>query len=420
VLTRREFSKSLLVGGTALLAPSNPSSASQASSAGRSPLSPAPSSDPDCDLLIQGGTVIDPAQHLHAELDVAVKEGKILEVSANFPEDRARKVISAKGRIVTPGLIDVHVHIYEGVGSLGVNPDHYCLARGVTTAVDSGSAGGFTIAGFRKYVVNGSATRVYSSLDSCAIGAIIVREDLEWMDPELATRAALENKPVVVGITARVPRKDAGENDLEILRRARQAAEAAGLPLTVHIGDSYSPLKDILGIMRRGDVVGHCYHYGAHGLLDSDGKVLPEVREARARGILFSVAHDARRFSFKVAQKCLEQDLPPDAISSCISAPGTNGPVFDLPTTLSKFLLLGMSLDKVIELATIKPARMFNFASEPGSLGPGHAADVAIFELRDGAFAFEGAPGEKRTGRQKLVSTATIRGGDVYVNESAA
>jgi dihydroorotase len=389
-------------------------------SASGAPLSPVPNPNPDCDLLIKGGTVIDPGEHLHAELDVAVKNGKIIEVSANFPESRARKVISAKDKMVTPGLVDVHVHIYEGVGPLGVNADHYCLARGVTTAVDSGSAGATTVAGFRKYVVNGSATRVYSSLDSSTIGAMIFTEDLAWMDPQLAARAAIDNKPVVVGITARLPRKDAGENDLEILKRARQAAEAVGLPLTVHIGDSYSPLKDILAIMRKGDVLAHCYHYQAHGLLDAAGKVLPEVREARERGILFSVAHDARRFSFKVAEKCLEQDLPPDAISSCISAACVDGPVYDLPTTLSKFLLLGLSVDKVIELATIKAAQIFSFASEPGTLQPGRAADIAIFELREGVFEFVDSPGEKRTGRQKLVSTATVRGGDLYVNGSEA
>ena len=426
MLTRRKFSEGLLTGGTSFLAPASLSSAGLASSAGSgsspngAPLSSAPSLNPDCDLLIKGGTVIDPAQHLHAELDVAVKDGKVLEVSSNFPENRARKVISAKGKIVTPGLVDVHVHIYEGVGALGVNADHYCLARGVTTAVDSGSAGAVTIAGFHKYVVNRSATRVYSSLDSSSLGAMIFTEDLEWMDPQLAARAALDHKPAVVGITARVPRKDAGENDLEILKRGRQAAEASGLPLTVHIGDSYSPLKDILSIMRKGDVLGHCYHYGAHGLLDGAGKVLPEVREARERGILFSVAHDARRFSFQVAEKCLEQDLPPDAISSCISAAGVDGPVYDLPTTLSKFLLLGLSLDKVAELATIRPARIFDFGFKPGSLQPGRAADIAIFELREGAFEFVDSTGEKRTGRQRLNSVATVRGGELYVNESEA
>ncbi|MGH9356691.1 MAG: amidohydrolase/deacetylase family metallohydrolase, partial [Terriglobia bacterium] len=197
-------------------------------------------------MLIRGGTVIDPAQHLHASLDVAVKNGKILQITRTFPESRARKVISARDKIVTPGLIDIHVHVYEGVGPLGVNADHYCLARGVTTAVDSGSAGASTILGFRKYVIGASATRVYASLDSGTIGAVTYVESLAWMNPRLATQAANDNKPAVVGITARVPRKDAGTNDLVILKRAREAAEASDLPMTVHIGGSYSPLRNIL------------------------------------------------------------------------------------------------------------------------------------------------------------------------------
>jgi dihydroorotase len=407
--TRREFTRSLLGGGTALLTSSNLWPADKPAVQG---------SSQSCDLLVKGGTVIDPGQHLHAELDVAVKDGKILEVSRDFPESRAREVVSAKDKIVTPGLIDIHVHIYEGVGERGVNADHYCLSRGVTTAVDSGSAGATTIAGLRKYIISTSATRLYSSLDSSAIGAVTVIENLEWMDPQLAARAAEDNKPVVVGVTARVPRKDAGVNDLEILKRAREAAEATHLPMTVHIGDSYSPLKDILGIMRKGDVLAHCHNNNRHGVLDENGKILAEVWEARDRGILFSVAHDTRRFSFDVADTCVQQNLLPDAISSCIQADCVKGPVFDLPTTLSKFLLLGLGIDKVIELATLKPARIFNYGLELGTLRPGSPADIAIFELREGTFLFMDSSGEKRTGRQKLTNTATVCNGQLYMNGS--
>src|SRR5579875_721292 len=349
MLTRRKFSKYVVGGATALVPVGNLLSANE-----QPPLSDQHSNQ-DCDLLIKGGTVIDPAQHLHGPLDVAVKDGKILEIAQLFPDSHARKVISAKGKIVTPGLIDIHVHVYEGVGPLGVNADHYCLARGVTTAVDSGSAGASTILGLRKYVINTSATRLYASLDSGNIGAVTFIESLAWMNPQLAAAAAKDNKPAVVGITARVPQKDAGTNDLIILERAREAAEASNLPMTVHIGGSYSPLSKILKMMRKGDVLAHCYNNQSHSLLDEQGKVRPEVWEARERGVLLSVAHDTHRFSFDVAEKCLSQKLAPDAISSCISANCVQGPVFDLATTLSKFLLLGLNIDKVIELATIKP-----------------------------------------------------------------
>ena len=165
-------------------------------------------------------------------------------------------------------------------------------------------------------------------------------------------------------------------------------------------------------------MLAHCHNNNRHGVLDENGKILAEVWEARDRGILFSVAHDTRRFSFDVADTCVQQNLLPDAISSCIQADGVKGPVFDLPTTLSKFLLLGLGIDKVIELATLKPARIFNYGLELGTLRPGSPADIAIFELREGTFLFIDSSGEKRTGRQKLTNTATVCNGQLYMNGS--
>jgi dihydroorotase len=186
----------------------------------------------------------------------------------------------------------------------------------------------------------------------------------------------------------------------------------------VHIGGSYSPLKDILAIMRKGDVLTHCYTGDPHGVLDEGGEILPEVWEARQRGILFAVGHATTRFSFKVAEKCLREKFLPDVISCGNSAPSVAGPTFDMPTTLSKFLLLGLSVDKVIELVTIRPAHVFNFGMELGTLRPGSAADIAISELREGTFAFADGRGETRLGRQKLVNLASIRDGKLFVNQN--
>jgi dihydroorotase len=408
--TRRQFSKCLVAASTTLLDPGNIWTATASSS----------QSDNEvvrtCDLLIKGGTVIDPSQNLHSPLDVAVKDGTILEIAADIPVSRARKAVSAKGKIVTPGLIDVHVHIYEGVGSLGVNADHFCLARGVTTAVDSASAGYATIAGLRKYVIGTSATRLYASMDSGALGLITFTENLEWMNPQLAAEAANHNKPAVVAITARLSRTDAGTNDLEILKRARTAAEASSLPIMVHAQGTYSPLSEILKIMRKGDVLTHCFHNRPYGLLDGNRRVLPEVREARERGIYFSVGHGSR-FSFDVAEACIQQDFMADAISSDIEANNVAGPVFDLPTTLSKFLLLGLDLDKVIEHATIKPAHIFSFGQQLGTLRPGSVADIAVLALHEGKFPLADSS-EQRMGRQMLMSVATVRDGTLYVNRS--
>jgi dihydroorotase len=216
MLTRRTFSQYLLAGGATLLCVNDAGPA-------------VPSQDAsirDCDLLIKGGTVVDPVQHLHAQMDVAIKSGKILEVSSNFSEGRARTVVSAKDKIVTPGLIDLHVHCFDGFG--GVSPDHYCLGRGATTVVDCGSAGYPMIGGFVKYIVNAASTRIFALVDVGAMGTVFGTKDsmknLDWVNPTLTASAADANKPVVVGIKVRLQKSIQGTNDLECLKRALAAA----------------------------------------------------------------------------------------------------------------------------------------------------------------------------------------------------
>jgi dihydroorotase len=415
MLTRRQFSHTLL--GLGLL--SRPSNFARA----QARIPSTPTDGDEYDLLIKGGTVIDPAQGLHSTLDVAIANGKVAKLSPDIPVAKARKVLSAKQRIVTPGLIDIHVHVFEGVGAPGVNADHYCLSRGVTTMVDAGSAGYPAIAGLRKYVIETSASRVYALIDVGALGLLLgakgAMDNLEYVNAKLTAQAAKDNRSTVLGVKVRLGKAIEGQNDLECLRRAREAADSCKLPLMVHVGDPYSSLKDILGLMRRGDILTHCYNGLPHGVLDANGKLLPEVREARQSGIFFDVGHGSNHLSFSVAEKCIAQDFLPDTISSDLSSRVVDGPVFDLATTISKFILLGLSVDKAIELTTINPARMLDFGIRIGTLQPGNEGDVSIFDLREGTFVFEDNMGEKRTGRQKLIATATVRGGEVWVNESA-
>ena len=374
------------------------------------------------DLLIKGGTVVDPSQNLHALLDLAVKDGKILQVAPDIPADGSRSVISAKGKIVAPGLIDVHVHIFEGVGPTGVNVDQYCLGRGVTTAVDAGSAGYFSIAGFRQYVIKPSATRVYAMIDIGARGTLMGLvgnySNLDWVNPQLTARAAEANKPDVVAIKARLSREITGANDMEVLKRALEAAKISNLPLMVHVGDSYSPLQDILRQLRKGDILTHCYTGRPHGPLDSNGKILPEMLECRERGVLFDVGDGGPHLSLDVAEKCLQQNFLPDTIGTDLGGLSYNGPVYDLVTELSKFLTIGMSVDQVIERVTLRPTRMFNFGVELGTLRPGSVADITVLDVREGAFTFTDSTGKKRTGKQKLQSVAAIRAGKTYINRS--
>jgi dihydroorotase len=391
VLTRREFSK--LAVGSSLLA------AGSLGAAGTPAVLPGQAAGhvhlPDCDLLVKGGTVVDPGQKLHTPLDVAVKDGKILEVSPDIPESRALKVFPAKNRLVTPGFIDLHVHCFDGFG--GMNADHSALGRGVTSVVDCGSTGYLGIGAFVKYVVKPSATRVRALVNIAALGLIAggsnaptadhdpskgflgVMNNPDWVYPEFTGRAAEENKPAVVGIKVRLEKSVQGSRDLECLKDGLEAAEAAGVPLMAHIDDPYSPLPDILKLLRKGDVFTHIYNSHEHGVLDASGKVLPEVLEARERGVFLDPAQGRSHFSFEVVDKCLQQNLLPDTISTDLTAVTATGVVYDLPTMVSKFMMLGLSLDQAIERVTAGPARIFDYGTELGTLRQGCEADIGIF-----------------------------------------
>jgi dihydroorotase len=370
------------------------------------------------DLLIKGGTVVDPGTNLRAALDVGIKDGKVVRLSPNIATGTARKVLSASGKLVTPGLIDLHVHIFDGVTEAGVNADRYCIAHGVTTAVDAGSAGFPSIAGLRKYVIDTSATRLYALLDIGALGTVVSVKDamknLEWVDPQMTAKAAIANKPAVIGIKVRLSKDIAGTEDMEGLKRAREAAEASQLPMMLHIGDTNSPLPAILRLVRPGDIITHCFTPRPNGIVDQNGKILSEVLEARQRGVLFDVAHGAFHFGFDLTEKCLQQGFLPDSISTDLAGRSVNGPTYDLTTTLSKFLLLGLTLEQVLERVTSKSAHALNFGMELGMLKVGGVADISILELREGSFEFVDSLGSKRTGRQQLFGTAAIRDGKLY------
>ena len=412
MLTRREFSHYLLAGGAALLASRGAAGAGFAQ-AGQNQAE-------KYDLLIKGGTVIDPSQGLHAALDVAIRNGKIDTLAPDIAAERARSVVPAKNRIVTPGLIDIHVHCFDGI-STGTNADHYCLGRGVTTVVDAGSVGYPMVAAFIQDVVRTSKTRIALLVDIGALGITAGIKDamknLDWVNPELTAAAANSNRPWVVGIKVRLQRSVEGENDVECLRRALEAAEAARLPVMAHIDDSYSPMPTLVKMLRKGDIVTHSLHGHPHGILDANGKLWPEILEARQRGVLFDPAQGTAHFSFDVAEKCLQQGFAPDTISTDQTIASPLGPIFDLPTQMSKFMALGLELEKVIAMTTVKPAGIFDYGEQLGTLKPGTEADVSLFELREGDFSFADSQGQTRKGRQMLVNHSVIRRGRLLVNE---
>lgn len=373
------------------------------------------------DLLIKQGRVIDPGQGLEAVRDVAIRQGKIAGVEPAIPAVQAQQVMDARGKIVTPGLIDLHTHVFPYVGPYGIEPDPYFVTRGVTTVVDAGTSGAFTFPAFRRFVIERAATRIRALLHVVSIGMVAGStpnmgelEDLRYCDPKLAARVAGQNRDMIVGFKIRFSQQYTGLNDLEGMKRARAAADEASLPVMMHIGGSYTPLKDLLAMMKKGDMVTHSFNSHPHGLLDSAGKITPEVVEARQRGVWFDVGHGAGSFSFEVMEKSLQQGFLPDTISSDLYSANIKGPVYDFTTILSKFLLLGLSLREVIERSTTNAARVFNFGAKIGTLSPGAEADLGIFELQEGEFAFTDSDGKTRTGSQKLVPGATARAGKLF------
>jgi dihydroorotase len=377
---------------------------------------------PPYDLLVRGGRAIDPSQGISDERDVAISGGKLARVAKNIPETDARQILDARGKIVTPGLIDLHVHVYDGVVPYGIPPDPNCIAKGVTTVVDAGSSGAHTFPGFRRSIINLASTRVFALLNIAVIGQACHSVTNQWgellelryANPKLAIRTIEKNRDVIMGIKVRLGRNLSGDNDIPALKLAREAADAVRLPIMVHIGGTTSPLPDILDMLKSGDIITHCYRAGDGGTLDDNGRVLPAVFKARERGVHFDVGHGVGSFSFDVAEKAMKQDLYPGTISSDLHQLNYAGPVFDLATTLSKFMILGMSLEQVIERASTNAARTLDFPQGFGTLREGAEADVAVFELREGKFDFVDSEQQTRTGRLKLCPVATLKSGQVY------
>ena len=379
------------------------------------------------DLIVKGGRVIDPSQSLSAPRDVGIAGNKIARLDANIPAAEGRLIIDARGKIVTPGLVDIHVHVYDGVAPLGIPADPNCIAKGATTVVDAGSAGAHTFPAFRRLVINTVETRVFALLNISVVGQSTLSEDNPWgelldlryANPKLAVKTIERNRDVIVGMKVRLSRNIAGDHDIAALRLAREAAEAAGLPLMAHIGGTASSLPDILKELKKGDVITHSFHGNSNGILDSGGRVLPEVRKVVASGVRLDVGHGRGSFSWRVMEAAMNQGVLPGTISSDVHQFNVAGPVFDLATTLSKFLHLGMPLEEVIKRATINPAQTFRFPHNPGTLRVGAEADVAVFEVREGDFELTESdtgkgPPEKRIGHRKLVPVATVKAGKLY------
>jgi dihydroorotase len=357
------------------------------------------------DLLIKGGRVLDPGQRVDRVADVAIRGGRIIAVQPNMAATEAAEVIDAAGRIVTPGLIDLHVHATEDIPA-------FALSTGVTTMLDAGTKGADGVAD-RVAMVKSAPNRVRVLLNLSRQGVTTPGELLNFdtADVDAAKRAIEPHRDVIVGVKARLSRSVAGDHDLDAVRRAKAVTAAFKLPLMVHIGDSASPLPKILELLDRGDIVTHVYA-PINGIFDGNGRVLPQVLEARRRGVLFDFGNGRlEHFTWESVERGIQQRFLPDTISSDLTVAGRADRVFDFPTVLSKFLLMGLTLDQVIARATVNAARVIPAFKNFGTLKPGAVADVAVFDLKEGTFEFLDNVSAKRSGQRKLVAQAVIANG---------
>jgi dihydroorotase len=360
------------------------------------------------DLIIKGGRVIDPSVSLDATRDVAISGGRIVAVAADIAGD-ATETIDARGKIVAPGLIDIHTH----AGRSKEGPP-MCLQDGVTAWVDAGTGGADNIDAVA--AIARGAPQMGRCLVNIARTGVVTPSgelhDLNAANVALARGAIERNRDVVVGVKARLSDSVAGANDLEALRRAQEVAATFNLPVMIHVGQNYSPIRAILALLKRGDIVTHVYAPGMNGILDDKGILFPDVMAAHRRGILFDFGNGVSdHFDWATVEKAIQQGLWPDTFSTDWSTASKTTGVVDLPNVMSKFLMFGMPLSQIIACATVNAARCFPSFDDRGTLNVGAPADVAIMELREGTFEFVDNYKGVRTGRQRLFPSETVLAG---------
>jgi len=367
------------------------------------------------DLALTGGRVLDPGRGTDGRLDVGITAGRFSAIGDSGP---AAETIDASGLVLVPGLVDLHTHLYSGVSHYGIDPDAHCLRRGVTTAVDAGSAGAQTFPGFRRYVIEPADTRVFAFLHVAVQGMITSLvgelEDLRWASPDQAVARAREHPDLIVGVKVRLGYQMVGNDPEPALRLARQAADRLGLPLMVHIIDMRRPITWLLRHLGEGDIVTHCFHANEGGILAPDGRLHEEVASARARGVVFDVGHGAGSFAYRVARAAFAQGFPPDTVSSDLHAHNVAGPVYDQATTLSKLLHCGMSLAEVVAATTATPAAAIRRSGELGTLAPGRTADLTGFELRAGEWLLPDGAGDTEAVETLIVPRLVVRAGTAH------
>jgi dihydroorotase len=342
------------------------------------------------DLVLKGGRVVDASSGLDGVLDVAVENGTIARVAAGIAPTEAARVIDVGGKVVTPGLIDLHAHVFEGINRTGVNPDLAGVYSGVTTIVDAGSAGAATFGGWR-HILPRCHTEIVPFLHICQTGLATMPDIIAESSVNLAdtVRVAAEHKGVIHGIKARMVSPALEIMGMEMPRLARRAARESGIKLMVHIGDTekrYDPkvIHPLLSLLEPGDILTHYFTPNPGGVLDGNGKLVPEAREAHDRGVWFDTAHGRMNFSFEVGRRIIDQGLLPHCISTDLTVPGRLNTVHSMTEIMTRFLGLGFTLPQVVTMSSENPAKAIGAAQRLGRLAVGRQADISVLELKEG------------------------------------
>ena len=397
------------------------------------------------DLLLKGGEVIDPGQNIRGARDVAFQGGSVAAVIPDIPVDQASEVIDVTGKLVTPGLVDIHGH-YDGHlrlfdGYLGTLADEACLPFGVTTSVDAGSVGALHFHGFNEYVLSKQQTRLYAFLNLSILGMFTLDgdfgrtlgvsdgprtilppnrlgelNDLRYAHVEKAIERILENSDVVLGVKVRIDTGITGEaNAVACLERARQVADSTDSIIMVHVARSPIPLATILDHLRPGDIATHMFNYNEHNILDEVGQVRPEVVEARSKGIVMDVGAARTSFGVEISQAAIQQGFLPDTLGTDRISLRPGIPVsYSMPEVMSMFMGMGMTLDEVVRAATVNGAKAIGKEDALGTLRTGSVGDAAVLELEEGDFAYDDATGTAVRCNRRFTPVLTVKDGVVW------
>jgi dihydroorotase len=373
------------------------------------------------DLVIRGGRVIDPSQQINGAMDVAITGGKIAAVAANIPANRAKQVFDASGKLVTPGLINVHAHLYRYVYPISVDPDAVGLPAGVTTLIDAGSAGASTFPGLRKFIIEPAPTRIYAMLNISQVGnfgnELYLSPTFHPLNVKAAVNTSNNNKDKIVAIKVRINGNHAElMHDVECLKRACMVRDETGVPIMMH----WSTDRELLNLLKRGDIMTHTFTIptprvdNIFGGPEQADKVLPQILELKERGIYTEGQTVNSHHLFDVSEKAFAQGWIPDLLGTDMGAVGKDMPNgILLPWEMTHYLYLGLTVEQVIEKVTLMPTKVFKFAEQIGTLQPGAMADVTVIDLQQGQFQLFDQKGQTRTAKQRFVPVAAVHGGTV-------